>query len=145
MKIQLHFILLSIILLFANCNQNEEEKLHKILNAKEIDIQRNTYGGLAGYTEQYFYLKKDQSQALLVMDKGSSNEKIIRLKPTNLLFESFLKRAFKSHHPQKVMSNSCLTGVDCEYIFSTGTSLKLKPDQQSDSLFDQIITNEQIR
>ena len=44
----------------------DEEKLDKILNSEELTIQQNTFGGITGYYEQIFHLKKGEYEKNIV-------------------------------------------------------------------------------
>jgi len=120
----------------------DEEKLDKILNSEELSIQQNTYGGLAGYSEQEFHLKIGEYETLLIVDEGTDYQTFVQMEEKKELLKSFILEAYKTNNPDKKMSNSCLTGIDSEYILKSGlTTLKLRPDEKCDSIFGQIIYN----
>jgi len=128
------------ILIFSSCTLSDEEKLDKILNSEELTIQQNTYGGIAGYYEQVFNLKKGEYESLLIIDEGTDYQTFVRMDEKKELLKSFIKDAYESNNPNKEMSNSCVTGIDSEYILKSGwTTLKVRPDKKCDSIFNLIV------
>ncbi|MBL3659004.1 hypothetical protein [Fulvivirga sediminis] len=125
------------ILMLAACVVPNEKRLDKIINAQELRIQLNTYGGFAGYSEQNYHLKKSDYENLLIIDEGTDYQTFIRMdEEKKQLLKQFLEEAYKSNDPDKEMSNSCMTGIDTEYIVRSGlTKLRLVPNEKSDSLF----------
>jgi hypothetical protein len=120
-----------------------KEKFEKILNAEELYIQENIYGGIIGYGEREFHLKKGKHETLMILELGTDYQTFVRMEDKKELFKSFIKEAYKSHVPEKKMSSSCMTGVDFEYIFKSGnTKLTLRPDEKTHSIFNQIIYDE---
>jgi len=134
------FFWIMAILVISSCSKTDEEKLDTILNSDEITIQRNTYGGIAGYSEQIFNLKKGEYESLLIIDIGTDYQTFVRMDEKKELLKSFIRDAYESHNPNKEMSNSCVTGIDSEYILKSGwTTLKLRPDEKCDSIFNLIV------
>ena len=128
------------ILIFSSCSKTDEEKLNTILNSEELTIQQNTYGGIAGYSEQIFNLKKGQYESLLIIDEGTDYQTFVRMDEKKELLKSFIRNAYESNTPNKEMSNSCVTGIDSEYILKSGwTTLKLRPNAKCDSIFNLIV------
>jgi hypothetical protein len=128
------------ILSLSSCSMTNDEKLDKILNSEEIFIQQNTYGGIAGYYEQEFHLKKGEYETLLILDEGTDYQTFIRMEDKKGILKSFINEAYKTDKPNRKMSNSCMTGIDSEYILKSGlTTLKLRPDEKCDSIFGLII------
>ncbi|WMI68240.1 hypothetical protein [Mangrovimonas sp. YM274] len=118
----------------------DQEKLDKILSSEELTIQRNIYGGIAGYYEQKFNLIEGDYEKLIIIEKGTDYQTFVRMEKKMDLLKSFIANAYKTNNPDKKMSNSCITGIDSEYIIKSGfTTLKLRPDQDSDSIFELII------
>ncbi|PXY01480.1 hypothetical protein DF185_08325 [Marinifilum breve] len=137
--IKILLILLSFSFL-TSCELTEEEKLQKILTCENLFIQQNIYGGIVGYGERKFHLKEGKHETLLIIEPGTDYQTFIRMEGKKKLLKLFIKEAFKTNNPGKKMSNSCLTGVDFEYIFKSGnTTLTLRPDERTNSIFNQII------
>jgi hypothetical protein len=125
---------------FSSCSISDAEKLDKILNAEELLIQQKNYGGVAGYYERTFCLKKTETETLMIVDKGSDYQTFVRMDEKKELLKLFIHKAYESNNPNKEMSNSCLTGIDTEYILRSGfTVLTLRPDASCDSIFNLII------
>lgn len=141
MKITVSIIcLLALFTLVTSCHKIDNAKLDQMLNSDELYIQKNTYGGIAGYYEQHFHLKKGDYEALLIIDEGTDYQTFIRMEKKKELLRMFLREAFASNDPNKSMSNSCVTGVDHEYIIKNNwTSLILRPNEKSDSIFNLIL------
>lgn len=128
------------ILAFSSCSKTDEQKLETILNSDELTIQQNTYGGIAGYSEQIFKLKKGEYELLLIIDEGTDYQTFVRMDEKKELLKSFIRDAYENNNPNKEMSNSCVTGIDSEYILKSGlTTLKLRPDEKCDSIFNLIV------
>ena len=141
LKMNLNFAkYLILILLLASCSMTDEEKLDKILRSEELTIQQNTYGGIAGYYEQEFNLIKSDYEPLIIIDKGTDYQTFVRMEEKMDLLKTFITTTYQTNNPDRKMSNSCMTGLDSEYIFKSGfTTLKLRPDKESDSIFGLII------
>ncbi len=122
----------------------DEEKLDKILNSEELTIQQNTFGGITGYYEQIFHLKKGEYESLLLIDEGTDYQTFVRIQEKKELLKLFIRKAYESNNPDKKMSNSCLTGINSEYIIRSGwTTLTLRPDEKCDSIFSLIVDNKE--
>lgn len=142
-KIKLFFYIIGI-LIFSSCSMTDEEKLAEIISSEELIIQQNIYGGIAGYYEQEFNLIKGEYEPLLIIDKGTDYQTFVRMKNKMDLLKSFINTAYETNNPDRKMSNSCMTGVNSEYIFKSGfTSLKLRPNEECDSIFGLIIYDKQ--
>lgn len=136
---------LALILMMTTCYQTDNERaLNAILNAEELTIQLNSYGGLVGYHEQHFHLKKGEYETLLVIDEGTDYQTFTRIDDEEkALLKQFVAEAYKSNNPNKKMSNSCVTGIDSEYIIESGLArLRLVPNERYDSLFWMIVNDE---
>ena len=132
--------MLSILLATISCSKTDNEKMERILDADEFYIQKNTYGGLAGYHEQHFHWKKGEYETLIIIDEGTDYQTFVRMEGKEDLLKAFLKEAVATNVPRKSMSNSCVTGIDSEYIIRNGlTKLRLKPSSESDSIFSLIV------
>ena len=132
------------ILTFSSCSMTDEEKLDEILNSEELTIQQNTFGGIAGYYEQTFHLKKGEYESLLLIDEGTDYQTFVRMDEKKELLKLFIREAYESNNPNKKMSNSCLTGIDSEYILKSGwTTVTLRPDEKCDSIFSLIVYNKE--
>lgn len=118
----------------------DKEKLEEVLNSEELTIQKNTYGGIAGYYEQNFHFKKGEYESLLIIDEGTDYQTFVQMNQKRDLLILFINEAYKANNPNKKMSNSCMTGVDSEYLInSNGTMLTFTPDEKCDSIFNLII------
>ncbi|CAL2082890.1 conserved hypothetical protein [Tenacibaculum dicentrarchi] len=132
-----------IIFIFASCNKSEEEKFNQILNSENLEIQINGYGGIAGYFEQKLYLKKNEFESLIIIDKGTDYQTFVRIDNERKLLKEFIVEAYKTNEPDKKHISSCIGGIDYEYILKSGlTKLKLKPSRKCDSIFDLILKYE---
>ncbi len=137
--IKILLLLLSFSILIS-CKLTEKEKFEKILKSKELFIQQNIYGGYVGYAERKFHVKEGENETLMIIEPGTDNQTFIQIEEKKELLKSFIKEAFKTNNPDKKMSNSCFIGVDFEYIFKSGNiTLKLRPDNKTHSIFNQII------
>lgn len=126
-----------------SCSMTDEEKIARILSSDELYIQQNTYGGLAGYHEQYFHIKQSEYEGLMIIDEGTDYQTFVRMDEKRELLKAFLKEAVESTDSEKTMSNSCVTGIDSEYIIKSGlTKLTLRPNAKCDSIFNLIVTTE---
>lgn len=129
-----------VILAFSNCSMTDEEKLNKILDSEELTIQLNTFGGIVGYHEQIFRLKKGEHESLMLINEGTDYQTFVRMEEKKELLKSFILEAYQSNNPNRQMSNSCLTGIDSEYIIKSGwTSLTFRPNEKCDSIFGLIV------
>jgi len=125
--------------MIMSCNMTDNEKIERILNADELYIQQNTYGGIGGYYEELFHLKKGGCGRHMVIDLGIDSQTFICMEEKEELLKEFLKEAAATNDPQKTMSNSCF-GIDSEYIIKNGwTTLTLRPSEKSDSIFSLIV------
>ena len=121
-----------LIVLSACSSLTEQEKLERLLASDQLKIQRNFYGGLAGYGEEVFYLE-------LIENMNEYKIGPVSRRSESELVRSFINDAYATSDKEKVMSESCL-GIDREYILSTGsTSLTVRPDEKCDSIFELII------
>ncbi|MFY0675260.1 MAG: hypothetical protein JXQ87_17830 [Bacteroidia bacterium] len=128
------------ICIFSSCGKTDQEKLDKILKSEELTIQQNTFGGIAGYSEQVFNLKNGEYESLLIIDKGTDYQTFVRMDEKEELLKTFIIKAYESSNLDKEMSNSCVTGIDTEYILKSGlTTLVLRPNKKCDSLFNAIV------
>jgi hypothetical protein len=131
------------ILIFTSCNKLEEEKFNQILNSDNLEIQVNGYGGIAGYFEQKLYLKKNEFESLIIIDKGTDYQTFVRVDNDRKLLKEFITEAYKTNEPDKKYISSCIGGIDYEYILQSGfTKLKLKPNRKCDSIFGLIMNYE---
>ena len=124
--------LFTLIVLCACSPLTEQEKLELLLDSDHLKIQRNFYGGLAGYGEDvlYFELSDNRMEFLIEPDSRKATQSLVR---------SFIRHAYKTNDTAKIMSGSCL-GTDFEYVLSTGSvSLTLRPDEKCDSIFGVIV------
>jgi len=129
-----------VILSLYSCSMTDKEKLDKILNSEELFIQWNVYGGYAGYSEQEFHLKNGEYEKLLIIDEGTDYQTFVQMEEKKELLKLFILEAYKTNIPEKKMSNSCVTGIDSEYVFKSGlTNLKLRPNGKCDSIFSLIV------
>lgn len=125
---------------FSSCMMTDQEKLDKILKSDELVIQQNTYGGIAGYSEQMFHLKKGEYDTLMIINEDTDYQTFIQMNKKKELLKLFIKEAYNTNKPNNEMSNSCMTGIDLEYILKNGfTTLTLRPDEKCDSIFNLII------
>ena len=125
---------------FMGCNMSDEEKLKKILNSDDMYIQLNISGGIGGYSVQKFHLKKGEIESLLIINEGTDYQTFVRMEDRENLLKLFIQEAVRTNKPDREMSNSCVTGVDSEYILKSGfTVLKLRPDKRCDSIFELLI------
>lgn len=128
----------------SSCKTTNKEKLKKIISSNEVIFQENAYGGIAGYSERKFHFKRSESETLLIIDTGTDYQTFIPMDNKKELFISFIKEAYKTNNPGKKLSNSCMTGVDFEYIFKCScTTLKLRPDLKASSILHQLIHTEE--
>lgn len=125
-----------IFLCSVSCSMSDADKYKKILNAEELYIQRNFYGGFLGYGEEEYHIKKVEFETLLFKNEGRDYQTFVRMKDKKALLKTFIKKAYNTNIPDRPMSNSCMAGVDYEYILKSGfTTLKLRPEKECDSLF----------
>jgi len=130
------------ILTFDSCNISEEKKFNQILNSENLEIQINGYGGIAGYFEQKLYLKKNEFESLIIIDKGTDYQTFVRIDDDRKLLKEFITEAFNTNEPDKKYISSCIGGINYEYILKSGfTKLKLKPSQKCDSIFGLIMSS----
>jgi len=135
--------MLSIFFMTISCNKTDSAKIDRILNADEFYVQQNTYGGIAGYREQHFHVKKGEYETLMIIDEGTDYQTFVRMEGKGDLLKAFLNEAIATNDPKKTMSNSCVTGIDSEYIIKNGlTTLTLRPSTKSDSIFNLIVYKE---
>jgi hypothetical protein len=137
--VKLLFFIIGILIL-SSCSRADEEKLYKILNSQDLTIQQNIYGGIAGYSEQTFSMKKGEYETLLIIDQGTDYQTFVRMDEKKELLKSFIKKAYETNNPNKEMSNSCFTGIDSEYILKSGfVTLTFRPNKKCDSIFNLIV------
>ncbi len=134
--------LILLILVVVSCNKSGDEKLDKILNSENLEIQINGYGGIAGYFETKLYLKKTKFESIIIIDKDTNYQTFIRIEDNRKLLKEFISECYKTNEPNKEIISSCIGGIDYEYIFKSGfTKLKLNPNRKCDSLFSYILVN----
>jgi hypothetical protein len=132
------FIIISI----PSCSLTDKEKLDKILASEELYIQLNIYGGFGGYSEQKYFLKKDNNQMFLISNYETEDQIYTQLNGRESLLKSFILESYNTNMEEREMSSSCMTGFDTEYIFRTGyTTLKLRPEKKCDSIFNLILNS----
>jgi len=131
------------LLTFTSCSKSEEEKFNQILNSDNLEIQINGYGGIAGYFEQKLYLKKNDIESLIIIDKGTDYQTFVRVDDDRKLLKEFITEAYKTNVPEKKYISSCIGGIDYEYILKSGfNKLELKPSRKCDSIFGLIMNYE---
>lgn len=136
---------LSILFMTISCNKTDNAKIEGILDAEDVYIQQNTYGGMAGYHEQHFHLKKGEFETLMIINEGTDYQNFVRMEGKEDLLKAFLEEAVATDDPGKSMSNSCVTGMDSEYIIKNGlTTVTLRPGTKSDSIFDLILYKNEV-
>ena len=139
-KVKNILILIIVALVFASCNKTDEEKLNVILNSENIEIQVIGYGGLAGRFEYNLYVKKNDFESLIIIEKGTDYQTFVTIRDDRKLLNEFFTKSVETNNPEKQFSPSCIGPNDYEYIFKSGlTKLKVKPSTECDSIFSIIM------
>lgn len=112
-----------------------------ILNAEDLKIYVNTYGGIGGYGEQEYHLKKETYEDLLIADEGTDYQTYIPMDDNKKeLLKKSIMVAYETNNPAKELSSSCVTGIDHSYIFESGfTKLEVLPGKRADSIFQLVL------
>ena len=77
---------------------------------------------------------------MLIKNEGTDYQTFVQIDNERKLLKEFIIEAYKSNNPEKEMSNSCIGGVDTEYLLKSGlTSMKFRPNEKCDSIFHLIL------
>ncbi|ARV15372.1 hypothetical protein BTO07_09565 [Polaribacter sp. SA4-12] len=114
--------------------------MNVILNSENIEIQVNVYGGLPGYSEYNLFVKKNDFESLIIIDKGTDYQTFVTIRDDRKLLNEFFMKSVETNNPEKQYRSSCIGPNNYEYIFKSGmTKLKVKPSRECDSIFSIIM------
>lgn len=134
-------LLLLVCLSLLGCIQDKRKQWTHFKEADDFHIEALFYGGMVGSFTYNFHIMNYQGQSIMIVNEGMPTQTYMEIDDTKrLLLDSFLVAAMDTHLEDRTYIVSCIAGaVEAEYTFKDkGTSLVLKPDINTTSLFREL-------